>query len=359
MTIAPFTFDTILAAFGIREAVPPLPFGSGHINHTFLIESEAGTRYVLQKINTAVFTRPEAIANNLRRASNHLLRNHPDYLFITPLPTRDGHELYQENGSYWRLTPFVPNSTSINEASTPAQAYEAARQFGLLARNLNGLDMKPFEPTIPGFHDLSWRYKQFGQALENANPDRKKSAQELIDYFLIKRDLVLTYDEILLNPDVPDRLMHHDTKINNVLLDTEAQRGLCVCDLDTLMPGKVISDVGDMIRTFVSPVSEESTDFDRVRVREEYYQALMEGYLSEMKEVLTDTEKSILFYAGPFLVYMQGLRFLADYLNGDVYYPIKYPEHNLNRAKNQMVLLQDLYAKEEKLQGIISGALLS
>ena len=123
------------------------------------------------------------------------------------------------------------------------------------------------------------------------------------------------------------------------------------------MPGKIISDVGDMIRTFVSPVSEESTNYDQVQVREPYYRALMEGYLSEMKHVLTHTEKTSLFYAGPFLVYMQGLRFLADYLNGDVYYPVKHAEHNLDRARNQMVLLQDLYAKEEQLQGIIDEAL--
>jgi Ser/Thr protein kinase RdoA (MazF antagonist) len=357
MTIAPFPFDTILNAFGINTAKPPRPFGSGHINHTFLIESEAGGRYVLQKINTAVFTQPEAIANNLRRAAQYLDEHHPSYLFISPIPTLHGNDLFVENNNYWRLTPFVPGSTSIDEATSPTQAREAARQFGLLARNLDGLDMAPFEPTIPGFHDLSWRYRQFSEALENAKPDRKASAQELVDYFLAKREVVATYENLLKNLDFPDRLMHHDTKINNVLLDADTQRGLCVCDLDTLMPGKIISDVGDMIRTFVSPVSEESTAYDQVQVREEYYQALMEGYLSEMKHVLTDTEKANLFFAGPFLVYMQGLRFLADYLNGDIYYPVKHPEHNLNRARNQMVLLQDLYAKEERLRGVISVAL--
>ena len=141
-----------------------------------------------------------------------------------------------------------------------------------------------------------------------------------------------------------------------MLLDADTQQGLAVCDLDTLMPGKVISDLGDMIRTFVSPVSEESTDFEKVVVREDFYQALVEGYLSEMKAVLTETEKSAVFYSGLFLVYMQGIRFLADYLNGDIYYPIKYPEHNLNRARNQMVLLQDLYAKETVLREIITHA---
>ncbi len=357
MTIASFPFDSILAAFGLHAAIPPRPFGSGHINHTFLVEAESGERYVLQKINTAVFTQPEAIANNLRRASHYLAKHQPGYVFLTPLPTLNGHDLLVENNNYWRLTPFVPNSTSINEATTPDQAREAARQFGRLARHLDGLDMTPFEPTIPDFHNLNWRYQQFSEALDQAPEDRKKKALALIEGFLERRDIVETYDRLLVNPDFPDRLMHHDTKINNVLLDADTQRGLCVCDLDTLMPGKIISDVGDMIRTCVSPVSEESIAFNQVYVREDYYRALMEGYLSEMKDVLTETEKSTLFYAGPFLVYMQGLRFLADYLNGDIYYPVNHAEHNLNRARNQMALLQDLYAKEKTLREIIQDAL--
>jgi Ser/Thr protein kinase RdoA (MazF antagonist) len=357
MTIASFPFDTILGAFGIAAAASPRPFGSGHINHTFLVETETEHRYVLQKINIAVFNKPWDIANNLQRASAYLATHHPTYLFITPLPTLQGDELFVLENDYWRLTPFVPDSLSFDEATTPAQAYEAARQFGLLARNLDGLDMAPFEPTIPGFHNLSWRYQQFEKALEEAPLDRKEAARQLIEGFLEKRAIVDTYESLLHNSDFPDRLMHHDTKINNVLLQADTQRGLCVCDLDTLMPGKIISDVGDMIRTFVSPVSEESTAFDQVHVREAYYKALVDGYLSEMKHVLTETEKSAIFYAGPFLVYMQGLRFLTDYLNGDVYYPIKYPDHNLNRARNQMVLLQDLYRKEEVLQNMIQSAL--
>ncbi len=260
------------------------------------------------------------------------------------------------DGGFWRLTPFVPNSGSINEATTPQQAYEAAQQFGLLARNLNGLDMSQFRATIPDFHNLSFRYRQFQEAVASASEERKQAAQELIAYFLDKSEIVETYESLHQNPDFPDRLMHHDTKINNVLLDRDTQRGLAVCDLDTLMPGKVISDLGDMVRTYVSPVSEESVEFEKVVVREEYYKALVEGYLSEMKEVLTETEKSAIFYSGLFLVYMQGIRFLADYLNADVYYPVKHPTHNLDRARNQMALLQDLYAKEDVLQEIITAA---
>ena len=349
-------FGRILAAFGVFPLPEPRRFGSGHINATFLVEAEDGQRFVLQKINSVVFE-VEAIAHNLRRAAQYLAKHHPDYLFVAPILTLASEEMLVLDGEFWRLTPFIPNSTTIDEAATPQQAYEAARQFGLLARNLDGLDMSKFEASIPDFHNLSFRYRQFQEAVVGASEERQQAAQELTAYFLDKSQIVETYENLLQNPDFPDRLMHHDTKINNVLLDRDTQRGLAVCDLDTLMPGKVISDLGDMVRTYVSPVSEESVEFDEVVVREKYYEALVEGYLSEMNSVLTETEKSAIFYAGPFLVYMQGIRFLADYLNGDVYYPIKYPEHNLDRAKNQMVLLRDLYAKEEVLRGIIRKVL--
>ncbi|MPR35440.1 phosphotransferase enzyme family protein [Salmonirosea aquatica] len=349
-------FERILAAYDVFPLPEPRRFGSGHINDTFLVEAEDGARFVLQKINAAVF-RVGAIANNLRLAARHLAKQHPDYLFVAPIPTLAGDELMELAGESWRLTPFVKNSYSINEATTPQQAYEAARQFGLLARNLDGLDMSRFEATIPDFHNLSFRYRQFQEALAATTDARRSTAQDVIEYFLKKNEIVDTYESLLQNSDFPDRLMHHDTKINNVLLDADTQQGLAVCDLDTLMPGKVISDLGDMIRTFVSPVSEESSDFEKVVVREDFYRALIEGYLAEMKTVLTETEKSAIFYSGLFLVYMQGIRFLADYLNDDVYYPIQYPEHNLDRASNQMVLLQDLYRKEEALRGIIQNAL--
>lgn len=358
MTSEVSPLENVLSAFGVEPQITPRPFGSGHINNTYLVEAQNGGKYVLQKINTLVFTKPWAIANNIQRAAEYLGEHHPSYLFITPVLTLEDQALLEQDNEFWRLSPFVANSMSIDEATTPNQAYEAARQFGLLARNLDGLDMNLFQPTIPGFHNLTGRYRQFREALDNAGESRKKYAEELIDSFLVRNEIVEVYEDLLQNPDFPNRLMHHDTKINNVLLDVDTQKGICVCDLDTLMPGKVISDIGDMIRTGVSPVSEESTDFSLVTVRLDYYKALIEGYLSEMKHVLTPTEKENIIFSGPFLVYMQGLRFLTDYLNGDVYYPTHYPEHNLNRARNQMALLTDLYEKQHELQEIIDQALL-
>ncbi len=348
-----------LLAFGLNPGDYHLKkFGSGHINHTFLVEPLSGGKaWILQKINTFVFKKPEDIARNLEKTADFLASSFPDYLFISPARTTDGKSLLETNGEYWRLSPFIPGSESFNEATAPEQAYEAARQFGVLTRNLHHMDIAGLNPTIPGFHDLALRYRQFCEAAEGALPERKEAAADLIEAYESRKALVDTYTDILQDKSYPERMMHHDTKINNVLFDIKTGKGLCVCDLDTLMPGRIISDLGDMVRTYVCEENEESTAFDRIVVREDYFEALMRGYLTEMKDLLTPSEKAGLFYAGQFMIYMQGLRFLSDFLNNDVYYPVKYPQHNLNRARNQLILLQDLEGRKEYLEGLIRSCL--
>ncbi|UYQ93923.1 aminoglycoside phosphotransferase family protein [Chitinophaga horti] len=348
----------ILQAFGLDAADLDIQrFGSGHINNTFLLSCKNGDKYVLQKINTNVFQEPWVIARNQRLAADYLAQKAPDYLFITPIKTVQGDELFVFNKEYWRLIPFIDGSMSVDQADNPKQAYEAAKEFGKMARLLDGIDMSGFKATIPNFHNLTLRYSAFQDATRTASDERKRFAEELTEAFLGYSDIAVTFEKLKTSTDFGDRVMHHDTKINNVLLRKGTFEGLCVCDLDTLMPGKIISDLGDMVRTYVCPVSEEEQDYSRIEVRSEYYEALMKGYLSEVGGTLTQTEKEHLFYAGKFMIYMQGIRFLTDYLNGDVYYPIKYPEHNFNRAKNQLTLLQALVAKEEELQQIIDACL--
>lgn len=347
----------VLQAFGVDAANPDIKrFGSGHINNTFLLEKE-GRKYVLQRINAHVFREPEVIARNQRMAADYLAEHHPGYLFITPVPTVGGEELFALDDEYWRMIPFIPDSVTIDQADNPTQAYEAARQFGRLARYLDGIDLKPFKPSIPNFHNLTLRYSAFQDAIRQAKEERTAVAGELINQFLGYSDIAVTYETLKTDPRFRDRLMHHDTKINNVLLNKDTYKGICVCDLDTLMPGKIISDLGDMVRTYVCPVSEEERDFSQIMIRDEYFEALMQGYLSEVGGTLSQVEKEQLFFAGKFMIYMQGIRFLTDFLNGDVYYPIKYPEHNYNRAMNQLILLQRLVEKEEQLQQIIDKCL--
>lgn len=350
--------EHILAAFGLKaKHYEVRPFGSGHINKTYLVRDPAGDEhYILQRINTYVFKRPQVIAKNHRLTWEHLSARHPDYLFPKALPTIYDGDLYIEDDSFWRLMPFVEHAVTVDKADTPQQAFEAARQFGRFAKLTSGIDLSAFEPTIPDFHNLSLRARQFEEAVENASVERKVRAGDLID-FLVGQQRITRHFELVIKPALPDRLMHHDTKINNVLLHEGTFEGVCVIDLDTLMPGKIVSDLGDMVRTYVCPVPEDEPDVSRVCVRDDFYAALVQGYLSEVRGELNALEREQIFYAGEFMVYMQALRFLADYLNGDVYYPVKYPEHNLDRARNQATLLMRLMEKEQPLKAIIRECL--
>ncbi len=348
----------ILEGFGLNNDTYSITrYGSGLINHTFRLHNKAGNGrrdLILQRINTQVFKDPYRITQNHRKAADYLAENFPDYFFLAPVPTASGEDLLEWNDEYWRMLPFVDHTISINEADNPKQAYEAAKQFGRLAGNLSGIELDSLLPTIPNFHNLTLRYSNFQSAIAGASPERKEEAEALIDSFQGYSQIAVTYETLKTDPDFRDRLMHHDTKINNVLLDDKTYEGVCVIDLDTLMPGKIISDLGDMIRTYVSPVSEEEIDFEKIVIRDDYYDALMKGYLSEVGRDLTPTEKEVLFYSGQFMIYMQGIRFLADYLNNDVYYTAKYPKHNFNRAKNQLTLLEALNKKEKDLRRIIA-----
>lgn len=333
---------SILRAFGIPEGVPIQSFGSGHINRTFKSD-DGDVSFVLQRVNHHVFRKPEIIAANIRLASEHLKKNHPDYLFLSPIPSQSGLDLvYDEEGYPWRLMPYFKNSLTINEVSTPQEAYEAARGFAQLTKNLSGCDVGKFKPTIDRFHDLNWRFEQFQDALAGAKPDRLERAAEAIRACQDFSYLVDEYSNLIADGFLKLRVMHNDTKINNILFDAQSRKVICVIDLDTLMPGYFIYDLGDMVRTFVSPVSEEEQDLAKIIFRKDIYDAMLQGYLSEMKSELSEKEMQTVPFAGCMMTYIMALRFLADYLKGDVYYTTTYEGQNLNRAFNQLKLVEIL-----------------
>lgn len=336
---------SILPAFGLNEDDSKVEaFGSGLINNTWLVTTPQN-KYILQKVNQAIFTEPENIAHNIRAIADYLKQYHPDYIFAAPLVSIDGDDLvYVDGKGFFRMFPFVSGSHSKDVLETPIQAFEAATQFGRFAKLLADFDVSQLKITIPSFHDLALRYKQFLYAIKNGNSQRIKEAGQSIETLIGFSGIVQTFETIIANPEFKLRVTHHDTKISNVLFDDEG-KGLCVIDLDTLMPGYFISDVGDMMRTYLSPVSEEETDFSKIKIRGDFYNAIVEGYYNEMKNVLTETEKGYFFYAGQFMIYMQALRFLTDHLQDDIYYGAKYSGHNFMRAKNQIVLLQRLLEK--------------
>lgn len=348
---------SVLSAYELNEKDCWIEnFGSGLINNTWKIKCD-DKQYILQRINTNVFKKPFDIANNIGLISTYFKQNEPEYFFVSPISTSTGTGLYvNEKNEFFRLMPFVKNSHTIDVVATTSQAYEAAKQFGKFSALLEGFDVKKLCATIPDFHNLSLRYEQFEEALKNGNVSRIDESKELIEFLQSHKAIVDKYEKIKKNRCFKIRVTHHDTKISNVLFNDE-DKGLCVIDLDTVMPGYFISDLGDMFRTYLSPVSEEEKDFSKIKIREDYFEAIVNGYLSEMNNALSIEELEHILYAGKFMIYMQALRFLTDYLNNDIYYGAKYERHNLFRANNQIILLQKLFEKEPELNDIVNNCI--
>jgi hypothetical protein len=335
--------ETVLRAyFPDIEHFSLVPIGSGLIHRTWKVEVPGGKAYILQEVNTGVFSNPDAIADNLNKIGRWLAEREPEYRFAAPLRTAEGPVFYRDaGGGYLRMFPYVTGSRTFDVVANPEQAFEASRQFGLFTRMLRDFDVSQLQETLPRFHDLALRYEQFDRAVVSGDGSRVRDSAGLIAFLRGQRRLVDMYVGLKADPGFRLRVTHHDTKISNVLFD-DRDRGLCVIDLDTVMPGYFISDVGDMIRTYVSPASEEEVDLSAVVVRREFYEAIHEGYMREMAGVLSGAERERFGYSGLFMVYMQALRFLTDHLNGDVYYGARYPGHNYNRAANQAALLRRL-----------------
>ena len=314
-------------------------FGNGLIHQTFLLSEKGIPAYILQEINTSVFKKPKAIENNLERLASFLNEKEKPQFFPLPKKTLSGRSHLEIDGKVIRLTAFVPGSLSIDSCVYPDQAYAAAFQFGKFTAAFEGLDITQLQPTIPDFHNLSFRWKQFEDALVNGDKARIKYADKQIKYLFENKNIVDRYEYISASPMFSQRVTHHDTKINNVLFGEKGE-GLCVIDLDTVMGGLSISDLGDMFRTYLSPGTEEETDLEKVFVRKDFYTAIVEGYLEKMSICLSDDERNSIPYAGEFLIYMQALRFLTDFLNNDIYYGISYEMNNFNRTINQLHLLE-------------------
>ena len=342
----------ILKEFGIENTATVKPFGSGLINNTWIVGYKSKD-FILQRINDNVFKKPLDITANIRSIDEYLEENHPDYLFATPYKTSAGDDLVIADEGYFRLFPFIKNSHTTDVVNSTSQAFEAAQQFGRFTNLLSEFPVEKLKSTIPDFHNLSLRYDQFGSALEMGNKERIHAAADTVNFLKEQHEIVKISEQLSVNREFKKRVTHHDTKISNVLFD-EDDKGLCVIDLDTVMPGYFISDFGDMMRTYLSPVSEEEKDLSKIEIREEYFKAIADGYLSEMRNELTSIEKDHFVYAGKFMVYMQALRFLTDHLTNDIYYGAKYDGQNFIRAKNQVALLQKIIEKEKLLQEMIS-----
>lgn len=342
--------QSVLCQYGITAA-HTTKISGGLINSTWKINDQQ-KEYILQQINTHVFSDPHLIAANTQLLKKHLKIIGSEYPLVAEIPTFSGELIVQEGADCFRLLPFVRSSTTISIVETPAQAYEAAYQFGLFTKLFSDLDATLLNTTIPQFHDLSLRYTQFFDALKNGNRKRIDACKREIATVDAYAYLVDEWQQFVSSSEARRRVTHHDTKISNVLFG-EADQGLCVIDLDTVMPGFFISDVGDMMRTYLSPASEEEADYSKLRVRRAFFEAVAQGYLTNMADALTLFELQSFTKSGVWLTYMQALRFLTDYFTDDRYYGARYEQQNLVRANNQLMLLSDFLAHEDQFQSFV------
>lgn len=327
--------------YNLSPMVSLVPIGSGHIHRTYKLQT-ASEAFVAQQLNTSVFKSPDLIVRNLKEAKRFIHKHDPEYLFVTPIPNVRGEWItLDEDGNHWRLFPFLKGTRTIDIVENPTQAYQAAKAFGQLTRQLHGCDVSLFQETIPRFHHLTYRFQQFNDALQIASTDRLKQSEFAIRQAKEFSILISVYEKSIAS-GLPLRITHNDTKINNVLFDSSLTQVSAPIDLDTLMPGYFFYDLGDMVRTYTSPVSEEEKDLTKIGFRQEFHRAVMDGYLSEMERLLTPAEKTLIPFAGKMMTYIMALRFLTDFLQGDTYYHTTYPGQNLIRATNQLHFLHCL-----------------
>lgn len=314
--------------------------GSGNINDTYKIVLGIGNQteqWLLQRLNHHVFRQPEVVMENIRRITGHLQQQVYPYQTTPPVPALDGTYLQQdESGNYWRLFPYFDHTFVPEGVVDPVMAFDAARAYGAFLKALRDFPAQSLAETIPGFHDTLRRWAYFETVLSEDVTGRKAGlAAEIAALFELK-PVFETIDRLKSSGELPLRVTHNDTKAGNILFDSHTLKPIAVIDLDTVMPGTLLSDFGDMARTF-TPAQNEGFD-GTPTYRADMMQAIYEGFLSETADFLTPVEKDNLLLGGLWITGEQALRFLTDYLAGDVYYKIKYPEHNLVRARNQLAL---------------------
>jgi len=356
---------TISNLFDLRgDFVHGHVYGSGHINDTYCVwvdQSGLRVRYILQRINHNIFKQPVTLMNNVARVTAHAIAllqeegNKEAYRrTLTLVPTRDGKPFAQDSeGNVWRVYPFIERARGYDIIENLGQAEQAAKAFGAFQKLGASLPGEPLEETIPNFHNTTWRLQNLKNAIAADKLGRAASVQKEIEFFLAREADATKVVSLLESGELPVRVTHNDTKLNNVLLDDVSGEGVCVIDLDTTMPGSAIYDFGDMIRTATSPAAEDEKDLSKVTMRMEYFDALVKGYLSSANAFLTDLERSLLAFSGKLLTLECGMRFLTDYLEGDVYFKIKHEHHNLDRCRTQIALVESIEAQLPAMEALV------
>ena len=343
----------IVAHFDIvGEVVQIEPLGQGLINDTYRVTTAGDTPdYVLQRVNTGIFTDIDLLQHNIEVVTRHIRSklvaqgvDDIDHRVLSLVKTDDGLTYCRDDkGECWRMTMFIPHSHTVDEVNVTT-SLDAGRAFGDFERMLIDLPTTLGE-TIPDFHNMELRARQLADAIAANRAGRVSLVRDLLDQLLLHVDSMCQAEHLYRQGVLPKRICHCDTKVNNMLLDDDG-KVLCVIDLDTVMPSFVFSDYGDFLRTAANEVPEDCERLQDVRFREDIFEAFTTGYIHATRSFLTDVELEMLPFAIQLFPFMQSVRFMTDYLNGDTYYKIKYPDHNLVRARNQLTLYQQVTDKE-------------
>ena len=341
------------------------PFGTGLINTTYKVKTEEkdAPNYLLQIINHQIFKDVEGLTSNIERVTAHIRQKLEEARVedinrkvLTPIKTIKGKGYYKdEKGQYWRMFLFIENARSYDQLTNTKQAYVGGKAFGEFQRLLSDLPGEPLAPTIPGFHNTEMRINNFIERVKSDPVGRLKEVQTEVDFLMERAEEYKKIVQMGHEGVIPERIVHQDTKFNNVLLD-ENDDILCVIDLDTVMPGYVCYDIGDAIRNGANTGKEDDPILENVQINMDLYEGFIKGFLEETREVLTSAEIDTLAFGAKLLTYEQAVRFLDDYIDGDNYYKINSPDHNLVRTRAQIKLLQTMEENWEEMQQIVKAA---
>lgn len=367
---------------GEPTEIAPVPVG--HINDTFIVTATSGpcspaalgwetsettpegggaTRYVLQRINQIVFKNPVQVMANIVRITEHI---HAKTVAVDPqaaacqlvvVATKDDGAYHRDgDGNIWRMYNFIEDAVTYDCLQSATLAREAARMFGRFQRLLIDLPGPPLHETIPGFHNTPRRLERFQEVLKADSANRAKNARAEIDFVFENAAICHVLSDLVQRGEVPIRVAHNDAKINNVMFDTSTGQGVCVIDLDTVMPGLSAYDFGDLVRTATCAAAEDERDLSKVAVDTQLFEALARGFVAGTGSFLTPAERRHLVFGGKLITFEQLIRFLTDYLAGDVYYKVHRAGHNLDRSRTQMKLVQSIIEQEEPMNGLVENA---
>ena len=330
------------------------PFGNGHINDTYAVTcaSEGGVRrYILQMLNSRVFPHPTALMNNFAAVTGYLRPvikaegGNPDRECLRLIPTLDGAAYYvDKRGEVWRMTQLIENTDAYLIAESSAMFEDAGGAFGLFIKRLQGFDAASLIEVIPDFHNTVKRYQNLEKAIAEDKMGRAAGVKDMIDFARARKGITGIIVDALDKGEIPLRVTHNDTKLNNVLIDTATKKAICVIDLDTVMPGSLLYDFGDAIRVGCSTAAEDEKDLSKVHFSQENFLAFTRGFMRGLGDSITQKERELLPMGAILMTFECGMRFLTDYLEGDVYFKTAYPEHNLVRCRTQFKLVEELEA---------------